>query len=399
MQIDSGIAAGTDRTGLALLPPLLAGLGSPARLIESVRVLQDVQGGAGAAGRDRPAVQRVTLDYAPHGAARTGDLYRSGDAAAGLVLTPGASPQGKDDPRLVAFAEALARARFEVLVPDLPGLRNLRVCAGDADLVADALSALSRHRAAAGNATMGLIAICYSTGPAMLALLEKRARDTAQFMLSIGGFYDIEAVIAFFTTGFYRNPAGGPTRHRPPDEYGKWIFAISNADALDDGTDRELLDAMARRRLDDGNADLRDLAAGLGEEGRRVYALLENRDPNRVADLIDALPQRVKAEIARLDPKRRDFSGLDMRFILTHGNDDAVIPETESMALAGALPAAELYILKSMQHVDPGPAGIADKLKMLAAMQGLLRERDRARTPNATGESPLRFPANPCGAG
>jgi hypothetical protein len=156
---------------------------------------------------------------------------------------------------------------------------------------------------------------------------------------------------------------------------------------------------MARKRLDDSGADLCEFVAGLGEEGRRVYALLENRDADRVPALIDALPQSIKAEIARLDPKRRDFSGLDMRFILTHGNDDAVIPETESVALAGAVPAAELYILNSMQHVDPGPAGIADKLKMLAAMQGLLRERDRARPPSETGESPLQFPANSCSAG
>ena len=397
--MDSDVAARTGKTGIALLPPLLAGLFSPARLIESIRLLQDVQAGAGAAGRNRPAVHRVTLDYAPHGAPRTGDLYRSGKPVAGLVLMPGASPQGKDDPRLVAFAEALARARFEVLVPDLPGLRSLRVSADDADLVADALSALSQHRAAGGNATMGLIAICYSTGPAMLALLEERARGTAQFMLSIGGFYDLEAVIAFFTTGCYRNPADGLLRHRPPDEYGKWIFAISNVAALEDPKDRERLDAMARRRLDDSEAELCDLAAGLGEEGRRVYALLENRDPDRVPALMDALPQRIKAEIARLDLKRRDFSGLDMRFILMHGNDDAVIPETESMALAGALPAADLYILHSMQHVDPGPAGIADKLKLLAAMQGFLRERDRVRPPNAAaGKSPLQVPTNPCGA-
>lgn len=244
---------------------------------------------------------------------------------------------------------------------------------------------------------MGLIAICYSTGPAMLALLEERARGTVQFMLSIGGFYDVEAVIAFFTTGCYRSPVDGLRRHRPPDEYGKWIFAISNAGALENPRDCELLDAMARRRLDRRDADLSDLAAGLGEEGRRVYALLENRDPDRVPALMDALPRRVKDEIARLDLKRRDFSGLDMRFILTHGNDDAVIPETESMALAGALAAADLYVLNSMQHVDPGPAGIMDKLKMLAAMQGVLRERDRMRTPDTSGgESPLRFRANPC---
>jgi hypothetical protein len=89
-----------------------------------------------------------------------------------------------------------------------------------------------------------------------------------------------------------------------------------------------------------------------------------------------------------------------MRFILIHGNDDAVIPETESVALAGALPGADLFVLNSIQHLDPGPAGLADTLKMLAAMYGLLRERDTARPlKTSVGKSPLELPADPRRAG
>ena len=390
------MTARPDRAGLALLPPLLAGLCAPTRLAESRRILQEVA--AGGAGVGARAVNCAACEYAPAGVLRNGDLYWSGMPAAGLVLLPGASRQGKDDPRLVAFAEALARARFEVLVPDLPGLSDFRISADDAALVADALAAFSQHRASRGNATTGLVAICYSTGPAMLALLEERARGTVQFMLSIGGYYDIEAVITFFTTGCYRSPADSVQRHRPPDEYGKWISVISNVAAVEDPKDRELLESMARRRLDDRGADLSDLVPGLGDEGRALYALINNTDPQSVPALIAALPDGVRREIARMDLKRRDFSQLDMRFILTHANDDAVIPETESMALAGAVPAAELYILHSMQHVDPGPAGLGDKLKMLAAMQALLRERDRVRVPAVpVDKSPLTLPASPCG--
>lgn len=390
------MTARADKAGLALLPPLLAGLCAPVRLAESLRVLRDIA--AGATGGGAATVNCAAREYAPAGISRSADLYWTGTPAAGLVLLPGASPQGKDDPRLVAFARTLARARFEVLVPDLPGLRNLQVCADDAALVADALAAFSQHRASRGNATVGLAAICYSAGPAMLALLEEKARGAAQFMFSVGGYYDIEAVITFFTTGWYRNPADGIRRHRPPDEYGKWIFAKSNAVAVEDPKDRELLESMARRRLDDRSADLSDLVPALGGEGRALYALIDNRDPESVSALIAALPDRIRREIARLDLKQRDFSGLDMRFILTHASDDAVIPESESMALAGAAPAAELYVLHSMQHVDPGPAGFGDKLKMLAAMQALLRERDKVRVPDTpVTKSPLKPLSNPCG--
>jgi pimeloyl-ACP methyl ester carboxylesterase len=376
---------------------LAAGLLSPARLVESARILQDIEAGDATG---LPPVRRRAVSYEPRGEKRTGDLYRERDPLAGLVLAPGAALLGKDDPRLVSFAQALARARFEVLVPDLPGLQGLQVGAGDADIIPDALSVLAQHRAAQGNATVGMISICYSTGPAMIALLDRRVRGSAQFMLAIGGYCDIASVIRFMTTGNYANPRDNAARYRLPDEYAKWIFALSSTSALESDRDRELLESMAQRRLGDRTADLSDLAAGLGDEGRRVYALLENRDPERVAELIGALPGNIREEIAGLDLSRRDFSQLDMRFTLIHGTDDDIIPETESVALAATLPDADVFILNSIQHVDPGPAGLGDKLKLMAAVHGLLRQRDRVRRPDTpVRESPLRSQDGSHGAG
>lgn len=384
---------------LAFALPLLLAACSPARLLEAGRVLRDIQAGEGPSTLKNVtgAPNCASLDYAVDGRRRLGDLYTPAEPAlAGLVVVPGASPDGKDDARLVAFATTLARARFEVLVPELPGLRNLRVRSDDANIIADALVALSRHRSRQGNATVGVVAISYTVGPTALALLEGGARAPAHFMLGIGGYYDVEAAIAFFTTGYYRAP-GGPWRYRVPDEYGRWFFANSNADFLDDPRDRALLEKMARRRLDDASAEIGDLAAALGPEGRATYRLLVNDDPDLVPELIRALPARLRTEIAALDLSARDLSGLKTRLILVHGHDDPVLPETESIALAAAAPNAELYLLSSLQHVDPKPAGPGDSLRMLTAMYGVLSERDRVRVPlEKIDFSPLDVPAAPC---
>lgn len=383
----------------AFVLPLLLAACSPARLLEASRVLRDIE-----AGEDPSALKQVTgapecatLHYEVDGRRRLGDLYAPAETAlAGLVVVPGANANGKDDPRLVAFATTMARARFEVLVPELPGLRDLRVRSDDANIIADALVALSRHRSRQGNATVGVVAISYTVGPTTLALLEGGARAPAHFMLGVGGYYDVEAAITFFTTGYYRAP-GGPWRRREPNEYGRWFFANSNADFLDDPRDRELLEKMARRRLDDASADIDDLAAMFGPEGRAAYRLLVNDDPDLVAELIRALPARLRGEIAALDLSARDLSGLKARLFLVHGHDDPVIPETESVALAAAAPNAELYLLNSLQHVDPEPGGLGDTLRMLAAMYGVLRERDRVRAPDIQAESsPLDVSASPC---
>jgi acetyl esterase/lipase len=388
---------------LLVVAPVLAGC-SFSRLGESMRVLEDVQAGAGpsALKEETPAPTCSTITYRRNGVQRVADLYRPGSgepALAGLLLVPGADPDGKDDPRFVAFAESLARARFEVIAPDIPGLRELRVRAADSDHIRDALVLLSNRRAEAGDATVGVVAISFATGPTTIALLSPEAKGRAHFMLYIGGYYDIEAVITFFTTGWYRDGGDGEMKYRPPNSYGKWFFAVSNADFIDDPYDRALIDWMGRRRLDDPDADLSQVVPRLGPQGRAVYDLLTNTDPDRVPELLARQPPRARAEIAALDLKRLDLSGLAARFLLVHGNDDRVIPETQSIAFAARVAQAELYLLDSMQHVDPKPAGFGDKMRMLSMMYDFLTERDRERPPEPADPGVEELGAMPCREG
>jgi pimeloyl-ACP methyl ester carboxylesterase len=293
-----------------------------------------------------------------------------------MVLVPGITRQGKDDPRLVAFAETLARARFEVLVPDLPNLRDLRVDAADARVLADAVAYLERRRG--GQGALAMTGVSYAVGPAILALFEPGAAGRVDVVVAIGGYYDLEATLTFFTTGHYREAPTAQWRHRTPNAYGKWVFVRSNAGRLEDAGDRALVGVMAERKLADPGADVADLAARLGSEGRAVHALLANRDPDRVPALIAALPAAVARDIRRLDLKRRDLASLRTRFVLVHGRDDPIIPESESRALAAALAPgrAELTILESLNHVDPQPAGLVDKARLLGAIYTLLAIRD-----------------------
>src|SRR5438105_13860207 len=65
------------------------------------------------------APQRITVNYTVRGRAYRGDVYLPAQPRAGILFVPGAVEKGKDDPRVAAFANALARADFAVLVPDL----------------------------------------------------------------------------------------------------------------------------------------------------------------------------------------------------------------------------------------------------------------------------------------
>jgi pimeloyl-ACP methyl ester carboxylesterase len=369
---------------LILLCALALGACSPQRGLEAWALLDDLAAG------DKPSrlkettaePRRQAVAYEVAGRGYRGDVYRPAEGSdASLVLVPGAAPEGKDDPRLVATAKSLARVRFTVLVPDIENLRRLHVSAADAHEIAAAVRHLAA-REGSGEAGVGLVAISYAAGPAVIAALTPPARGLVRFVVTVGGYYDLEAVVTFFTTGRYRETPTVPWQYRRPNTYGKWVFLRSNARRLAAARDRVMLAAMAERKLRNPNADISDLIPRLGPEGHAVHALLANRDPDRVPSLIAALPAPVRDEIAALDLKRRDLAALDAEVILVHGRDDPIIPETESMALAAALPEglAHLYLADNLAHADLSPTGAGDSLVLWRAALRLLELRDSLST-------------------
>ncbi len=346
-------------------------------------MLQDISGTSAKDGSEqRP--QRLAHRFEVDGRIYAADLYVPRDGAkAALVLVPGVTPEGKDDQRLVSFAETMSRARFLVLVPDIVTLRDLRVSPGDVTAIADAVEHLSRRAAAS---EVGLVAISYAAGPALIAALQERSRHRVSFLVTIGGYYDIEAAAAFFTTGHVRETTAEPWQHIEPNPRGKWVFLKSSLDQIEDPHDRSLLREIAERKLRDLEADIGHLAAQLGHEGKAVYALVVNRDPDRVAELIAALPEGIRGDMARLSPKAYGLDTLAAKLFLIHGRDDQVIPYTESLALRAAAPErqADLYIVRSLAHVDLSPIGWIDFLKLWRAIYRVLESRDEMPAPNLT---------------
>ena len=378
----SGLRNLTRRVAAFSLVLALAAACSPQRTYEAWALLDDLNAGPGpsALKDSTPAPTRRQIAYGPTRSGFYGDLYepRSEQAGVPLVLVPGAAPGGKDDPRLVAVAETFARSGFTVLVPDIENLRRLNVSADDAQHIAAAVQRVARATGQEGEPAVGIMAVSYAAGPAVIAATETPAGESVAFILSVGGYYDMEAVITFFTTGNYRNAPEGAWRYRAPNEYGKWVFLRSNAARMPEWRDRVLLDAIADRKIYDPAADVGQLVGRLGPDGRAVMDLLSNRDPERVGALIRALPAALRDEIFALDLKRLDLSRVGFQVILLHGSKDPIIPSTESRALARALPEekAHLYVLEGLEHVELRPKGFSDRLMFLRAATRLLEIRD-----------------------
>ncbi|HBA87775.1 MAG TPA: alpha/beta hydrolase [Geobacter sp.] len=316
---------------------------------------------------------RRAVTFTVPGRTLGGDLYLAGTKPmAGVLLLPGAAENGKDDPRLQAFAGSLARAGFAVMVPDLAGLRTLRVTSSDIADTVEAFSWLAGREDLAPEGRAGFLSFSYACGPAILAALHPAIAPRVRFVMSVGGYFSLPELLTFFTTGYYLRD--GEWRFMQPNGYGKWIFVASNIGRLRATTDQELFRQLARRKLADLEAPVGDLVRRLTPEGRSVYDFVDNRDPARALPLMERLPAAIRREIDALDLAKHDLSRLRARFILVHGYDDDIIPYTQSVALERHLPpgTTRLYLVRGLQHVELEPR-VIDKYRLWRALSALLR--------------------------
>lgn len=268
------------------------------------------------------------------------DVYEPEAKSRGrLVIFPAANEQGKDDPRLVRFAQAFARTGLRVYMPTLPNInrqvfhpRVIEEMGGVLDYV---------QNDSAGRGDVAVLSFSSGTGPALIAAA--KAEPAPDLLVSFGGYLDLANVIRFHTT----SPVADP--------FGTWLFARYYAQFLP-SPDAAVMYEIADRKWRDPEALIADLAAGLGTDGQAVLALLQNRDPEKVARLLAALPPALQEFMKELDPEPA-LSELATPVLLLHSRHDAVIPFEESVKLEAALSArgkpVRFWPLAGFDHVNP----------------------------------------------
>jgi hypothetical protein len=330
---------------------------------------------------------RGPITYTAWGQTYTGDLYLPGRGSpeAGIVLVPGVVRNAKDDPRLVAFATTLARAKFAVLVPDLTGFQTLQVRSDDAMEIEAAFSYLVGRIDLAPGGRAGITALSYAVGISVLAALDEHIRDRVRFILGVGGYYDITEAITFLTTGYFRKD--GQWQHIQPDPYAARVFLKSCEDVIQNSSDRALLEAIEERKMQDRTIDSSALASHLGPEGRPLYELLVNSDPQRTPGLIALLPEAIRDNLSKLDLSNKDLTHLKAHLLLLADPADSMIPYTQSLELARAVPEgrAQVHLVRSLTHVEVKrvdyfswkflTTGVSDFRNMYLTIYALLGER------------------------
>ncbi|MBD3609651.1 MAG: hypothetical protein HUJ30_03790 [Gammaproteobacteria bacterium] len=304
------------------------------------------------------------------------DIYKpsTGEAQAVIMLIPGADEHGKDERRLVAFAYSLARVGFMVLVPELPDFQNFRLRPENAQQVALLVKQLYQQGVVNRERPFGIAAFSYAVGPVFLAASSAELVEQVDFILAVGGYYNIYDSVSYITTGYFQTKE--KSYYLTPHPYARMVLVESHLEFLGEH-DQRILRRVINRLMRDQGAPVKDLVAQLSPAARALYTLAENRDPKKVKSLIDSLPKAMKSNIASLDLASHQLHRLHSQVILIHGRDDNMIPFPQSQQLGAVLPNSYVYIVDGLSHVDVRQ-DLMDSYTFFQAIRALLQLRKQA---------------------
>src|SRR5439155_1642259 len=143
----------------------------------------------------RPFARRISVRTVRPAPGLVGDLYWPGRAPA-IVLSPGAAPQGKDDPRLVRVARSLAGANRAVFVPQLD-LRHQTFDPADVERLVESVRYLRRT----DGGPVGMVGISYGGSFCLLAAEDPTIAGRVAFVAAFGSFDRLIDVVQGITTG------------------------------------------------------------------------------------------------------------------------------------------------------------------------------------------------------
>lgn len=262
------------------------------------------------------------------------DRYgREGSADPTVVLVPGATPEGRDDRRVIRLATAVARSGRTVVVPELQ-LYEPTLVPADLDRIAAVVEA------AGEDAPITVLGISYGGSVALRTFGDRPAlQDRVSLVVVFGAYADLAGVLQGAATGVVE--LDGERFAWSPDARAQSILRAEVLGAVPDDV------AAAARSVLDGERDVGAVPA----EAAAVVELLRHDDPDRTAAIVAALPAGLRDRIRAMSPVHV-AGDIQLPVRILHARDDPAVPYAEGRRLAATLPDARLTTVDSFSHVD-----------------------------------------------
>ena len=311
--------------------------------------------------RPAPDAVQVQETHYPRGdAALPARVYRPAAARGPLpawVVLHGITRTGREHKGLHRFAAAFAAAGNLVFVPDVPEWRALQVAP---DVTRETIRCAVRTvqaRPDVRHGHVGLLAFSFGATQAIAAGADPEVAGLVHGIVGWGGYHDLSRAVHFAFTG--EHELDGVAYRMEPDPYGAWVFAGNYLTRVpgheQDAAAAQALHGLAIEAGERGfyawdpvydEAKLR-IAATLAPDQRELFQYLApltggpRPDPARGRELAAQIASVALAADPLLDPAPA-LARLRVPVLLAHGRDDRLIPFTETLRLARALPAERL---------------------------------------------------------
>lgn len=307
------------------------------------------------------------------------------DPVPAWVLLHGITVKGRHHEAVRRMARSLAAAGHLAVVPETPAWTDLQVAPDETERAVRAGLELV-HRWPVRR--VGVMAFSV-VAPWALAAVAGKPRRGVDGIASFGGYADIRRLIRAMIIG--EHDWDGQTYRYTPDPYGRWILGAALLPLLPDDRygPRAERETVARTlRMLARTAGLHGAAAFTPAYDDLIAACRQTLPPRAAAafdllappsarviperseglDLANQLADAAQGTQSALDPSEQQLRSLTIPVALMHGKADSLVPFTETLRLAAALPPGvcrDLTVTRLLGHTKTGEA---ERLRNPAAL-------------------------------
>ena len=242
----------------------------------------------------------------------------------GVVVNP-----PRDDQRIVALAEGLARSGMVVMIPWSETQLQRRVMPEDIDDLVWAFQYLQSVDSIDPE-KVGMGGICTGASMAMVAAQDERIRNDVKFVNFFAGYYD---AYDFFKAISSRSRFYGDyVASWDTDGLSLEVFRNHLIDSLTDDADRDLLIRIYRNKEAGAEAEVDSLSP----EGMAAYRIIEGVPFEEFDALAKQLSPQTTEFLRRISPST-NIGDIKARVLVMHDRADRLVPSEESRRLSEAL--------------------------------------------------------------
>lgn len=275
--------------------------------------------------------------------------------APGMVLVHGVHYLGMDEPRLEAFASAMAACGLRVLTPELPNIKDYRIGPESIASIGDTAAWMAH---VSGDKPVGVMGLSFSGSLSLLAAAEPRYKRDIKFVVAVGSEDAMSRVANYYLTGRALRPTGD-AEMLAPHEYGALVLEYESLEDFVPKRDRKAVRLVLRNHLYEHLAGEQAAFAKLTPLQRVEARQLMDTTSAATRKMIAESDSRHAAAMASVSPDGQ-LAQLATPVFLLHGEGDNIIPSAETQWLEKDVPKDQMeasLISPVISHLDVDAKG------------------------------------------